>query len=71
MKTDRNGRRPVGSALNLGARSAQRPKAHNLISMHLEVDRPPGNAEGDRGNDPYNTSGSFDRKKNWARVGKR
>jgi hypothetical protein len=24
-----------------------------------------------RGFDPYNTSGSFDRKKNWARVGKR
>ena len=23
------------------------------------------------GFDPYNTSGSFDRKKNWARVGKR
>jgi hypothetical protein len=25
----------------------------------------------DRGSDPYNTSGSFDRKKNWSRVGKR
>lgn len=24
-----------------------------------------------RGSDPYNTSGSFDRKKNWARIGKR
>ena len=24
-----------------------------------------------RGVDPYNTSGSFDRKKNWMRVGKR
>ncbi len=24
-----------------------------------------------RGFDPYNTSGSFDRKKNWASVGKR
>lgn len=23
------------------------------------------------GSDPYNTSGSFDRKKNWTRVGKR
>jgi hypothetical protein len=23
------------------------------------------------GSDPYNTSGSFDRTKNWARVGKR
>lgn len=25
----------------------------------------------DQGFDPYNTSGSFDRKKNWVRVGKR
>jgi hypothetical protein len=24
-----------------------------------------------RGSDPYNSSGSFDRRKNWARVGKR
>jgi len=24
-----------------------------------------------RGSDPYNTSGSFDRTKNWTRVGKR
>ena len=24
-----------------------------------------------RSSDPYNTSGSFDRKKNWARIGKR
>ena len=25
----------------------------------------------ERSSDPYNTSGSFDRKKNWARIGKR
>ncbi|MGO9037812.1 MAG: hypothetical protein ACLPX1_15180 [Steroidobacteraceae bacterium] len=25
----------------------------------------------ERGGDPYNTSGSFDRKKHWERVGKR
>ena len=25
----------------------------------------------DLGSDPYNTSGSFDRKKHWTRVGKR
>ncbi|HXC08651.1 MAG TPA: hypothetical protein VNV61_06965 [Steroidobacteraceae bacterium] len=28
-------------------------------------------ANENRGFDPYNTSGSFDRKKNWMRVGKR
>jgi hypothetical protein len=25
----------------------------------------------EQGSDPYNSSGSFDRKQNWARVGKR
>jgi hypothetical protein len=25
----------------------------------------------DQGSDPYNTSGSFDRKKHWTRVGRR
>jgi hypothetical protein len=25
----------------------------------------------EQGSDPYNTSGSFDRKKNWSRIGKR
>jgi hypothetical protein len=25
----------------------------------------------ERSSDPYNTSGSFDRKKNWAKIGKR
>ncbi len=28
-------------------------------------------ANENRGFDPYNTSGSFDRKRNWMRVGKR
>ena len=32
---------------------------------------PPNAANEQRGFDPYNTSGSFDRKKNWSRVGKR
>ena len=32
---------------------------------------PPKAAAKDTGGDPYNTSGSFDRKKNWMKVGKR
>jgi len=32
---------------------------------------PPKAANEPRSSDPYNTSGSFDRTKNWARVGKR
>jgi hypothetical protein len=38
----------------------------------LSLDLDPRSAENSlRGSDPYNTSGSFDRTKNWSRVGKR
>jgi hypothetical protein len=38
----------------------------------LSLDEAPRKAtNGKCGFDPYNTSGSFDRKKNWMRVGKR
>jgi hypothetical protein len=38
----------------------------------LKLDNAPAKAENEvRGFDPYNTSGSFDRKKHWERVGKR
>jgi len=41
-------------------------------AQELSVDAEPTKAANqNRGCDPYNTSGSFDRKKNWARVGKR
>jgi hypothetical protein len=38
----------------------------------LSLESAPHKAAGEqRSSDPYNTSGSFDRKQNWARVGKR
>jgi hypothetical protein len=37
----------------------------------LALGEAPRQAAAEQGSDPYNTSGSFDRKKNWARVGKR
>jgi hypothetical protein len=41
-------------------------------AQKLSVDVAPLKAANEnRGFDPYNTSGSFDRKKNWLRVGKR
>jgi hypothetical protein len=41
-------------------------------AQKLSVDAAPLKAANEnRGFDPYNTSGSFDRKKNWMRVGKR
>jgi len=38
------------------------------LSLDVESPKPSGK---DLGSDPYNTSGSFDRKKHWAKVGKR
>ncbi len=44
----------------------------STAARELRVEAAPIKAANDqRGFDPYNTSGSFDRKKNWARVGKR
>ena len=41
-------------------------------SQGLSLDELPcKTADNQAGSDPYNTSGSFDRKLNWARVGKR
>lgn len=37
----------------------------------MVVEAPVIAANEQRGFDPYNTSGSFDRKKHWSRVGKR
>jgi hypothetical protein len=42
------------------------------VARELRVEHTPLKAANEkRGFDPYNTSGSFDRKKNWMRVGKR
>jgi hypothetical protein len=41
-------------------------------ARELRIEHAPLKAANEkRGFDPYNTSGSFDRKKNWMRVGKR
>ena len=46
-------------------RAASRKQELSLDSGAIKADDDP------RGSDPYNTSGSFDRKLNWKRVGKR
>jgi hypothetical protein len=49
-------------------REQPRVKRERALTLDLE----PHKTETDlRGSDPYNTSGSFDRTKNWSRVGKR
>ncbi len=68
MATDDNTRSNVDSAFSFGVRELRSA----TVARKLELDAaPPKAASENRGSDPYNTSGSFDRKKNWARVGKR
>jgi hypothetical protein len=55
-------------AFSYGVRELRTARATRELSVAAT---PPQAAKDVRGVDPYNTSGSFDRKKNWARVGKR
>jgi hypothetical protein len=49
-----------------------REKSRIKRELALSLDLEPRKGEAAlRGSDPYNTSGSFDRTKNWSRVGKR
>ncbi len=51
-----------------GARVAPQTSGRRALSLSTE---PHKVANDQRSSDPYNTSGSFDRTKNWAQVGKR
>jgi hypothetical protein len=44
--------------------------ARIIRTLSLDVESPKA-LDKDMGSDPYNTSGSFDRKKHWTRVSKR
>jgi hypothetical protein len=46
------------------------PQAQRIPELSLREARRKS-ANDQHGSDPYNTSGSFDRTKNWARIGKR
>jgi len=46
-------------------------EARRAAATAAEEARKPRNADAGGGFDPYNTSGSFDRRKHWERVGKR
>jgi hypothetical protein len=49
-------------------REQARVRRERALSLDME---PHSNEAVQRSSDPYNTSGSFDRTKNWSRVGKR
>jgi hypothetical protein len=66
--SDTKNRDDADSNISFGVREMRRAGA----AAPLRVDTQPLSViTEDRGSDPYNTSGSFDRTKNWARVGKR
>jgi hypothetical protein len=56
------------TGFSLGTRELREARRKQELSLR-EVPHKPVTVQ--QGSDPYNTSGSFDRKKNWARVGKR
>jgi hypothetical protein len=49
-------------------RELRQAKAVQTLALDPEPKKP---SYKEQGSDPYNTSGSFDRTKNWTRVGKR
>jgi len=68
MESDHKTGNDPESKFSFGVRELQQANA----TQELSVEAAPLKAENkNRGFDPYNTSGSFDRKKNWTRVGKR
>ena len=69
MGSDHNSREAQDTNFSFGVRELQRAAAVEPLS--LKVVEPPKPSLSKQGFDPYNTSGSFDRKKNWTRVGKR
>ncbi len=50
---------------------AQSTRGASANPLELDEEQQRNAANEARGFDPYNTSGSFDRRKHWARVGKR
>ncbi len=68
MTSDRKTGNDAGLDFSFGVREMRQAKVLPELSV---TDAPFKSANEKRGFDPYNTSGSFDRKKQWARVGKR
>ena len=56
------------SNFSFGVRELRQAKAARPLALDPSPKKPSCK---EQGSDPYNTSGSFDRTKNWTRVGKR
>jgi hypothetical protein len=56
------------SNFSFAVRELRQAKAARTLALDPGPKKP---SYKEQGSDPYNTSGSFDRTKNWTRVGKR
>jgi hypothetical protein len=68
MTSNHNIVRDPDSDFSFAVRELRQANATEKLSVNSA---PLKAANEQRGVDPYNTSGSFDRTKNWAKVGKR
>ncbi len=74
MASDHTPRNDPDADISFGVREMRQANALRQANapQKLSVEEAPLKAANEkRGFDPYNTSGSFDRKNNWTRVGKR
>jgi hypothetical protein len=70
MSSNQKVRGDDDSKFTYGVRELRQAKAAAAPSLTVD-EGTPKTPDKNLGFDPYNTSGSFDRKKNWTRVGKR
>jgi hypothetical protein len=68
MSSDHKTGNDPESKISFGVRELREANVAQRFSVDIA---PLKVVDEDRGVDPYNTSGSFDRTKNWTRVGKR
>jgi hypothetical protein len=68
MSSDYKTRNEADDTFSFGVRELRRARREQQLSVE---DAPLKALNENRGSDPYNTSGSFDRTKNWTRIGKR
>ena len=68
MESDSKTRGATDSDFSFGVRELRQAKAAQKLALDPAPKKP---CYREQGSDPYNTSGSFDRTKNWTRVGKR
>jgi hypothetical protein len=68
MASDYKTREDNDSNFSFAVRELRQARAAQSLAVDPVPKKPSYN---EQGSDPYNTSGSFDRTKNWTRVGKR